>query len=235
MAFAQRFDVFKYIEDIGLKTMPDDELEKRGRQLERVFRHFDRVNVVSGEASREVWTDRVLDEAERFLSRGGTATIVVGPLLSTDDNHKHPITDLAGCDGWNVFVSLHRQPVHFRVSDGARIFYLELAHEAAAPNREYFFDRKNPWLSSYFAHRFEHVLRSPNVRRLEDDFTQLKPVRCDAVPRIRAKVDSLRLVKGEADLTVQELATGIASKFQTYDDLRGVELTRIAREGRISA
>jgi hypothetical protein len=204
MAEEDRFDVFQYMEDLRLPTRSSD-LVSRGRQLQRAFREFKRLNIVSGEASRRVWTDDVRASARAFLKRGGRATVVVGPLLSTDDAHKHPITELVGETGWEVYVSLHRQPVHFRVSDGARIFYVEMKHEAAADDRPFFFDRKNPWLSAYFAMRFEHILRSPNVVRFEDDPARLRPVRDDAVLSVREAVKELRMGSNYDDLTGEEL------------------------------
>lgn len=161
------FDVFHYMAATGIPPHEVGRRDFHSRLLKRATENAHSLSIIAGEASAEIWNSTTRVAFEKFLASGGRVQIIVGPVLATDDNGEHVLLQLCQKEGFELFVSERRQPVHFWVADAGKMIYVEEPHTPLATKRVAYMTRADAWVTNYFFARFAYALRSPIVRRFE--------------------------------------------------------------------
>jgi hypothetical protein len=156
--------------------------------------------IVAGEANPAVYNRdlaEVLRQRSRDARRVGASVpkIICGPAMGLDEEIKTAADTifplLAEERAIELFVALHRQAFHFRVS-GEEFVYTEQYHAAGNPgDRQGYWYRSRP-IADLFRRRFESILQAGLARPARrEDFVYLQMATIGCIERQHPRFDEM--------------------------------------------
>lgn len=160
---------------LGGETVKDtatDE-EKTARLAQQVDKAHSFIKIVAGEACYKIYDRQEVREAfQNAKERGVYTTMVAGPIFSARSKNELPVMLILAKEGVvELYSSVHRRPIHYRIWDenSHKDIYIEAPHEALAEQREIIeIDNKNFWIAN-LENEFDKLIKDDEEVKLVTD------------------------------------------------------------------